>query len=641
MAELCSMVRVVFPGWIPAALLCACPLAGFSWEPGYPAAGERIATRDLSVHTGNRDDVVAFWHAVYEASEGYENRVGWTGSFPNKPGTTSAAFVGDVERRINFFRAMSGLPAAARVNTGSRVLISKSDKFKPAANVTKVDACQRAALMIVASYNATTGMVPGMSHDPAPGLALWNAATWNAAAKSNLSFGSYGPGAIDEYAIEELLASAATSEWNSRVGHRRWILATNATDFASGDYPGESVTRPPANVMYVFQRDEEMSQPDHPSFVSYPPAGYFPAMLNGRFWSLSHQNADFSSATVNVTDAAGKNVPVVSIWRDASFGDPAIIWQVDGAAAARTLAVDRRYRVTVQGIKGDTVPGTWEYDVTFIHPNALRRLSPISGVSTAKPSTKVKFKIKPMVGARKTRITEYERVNQEWVEGGEGDQPDVVDRTSPIYPLLATSAGQKGAKAISGTKSFNLTFPQAYDLVARGVPEQIMELGPWVYTGNNSELTFLFRRGLMTDASSLAVEISRDQGVSWTQTGATIQGQAGAIPDTKTISARYKLPVSSKPLRIRFRYFYVGNSGGISTHVDFPGFPTGIFLDDIRLLQCDRLLVRKKRETDNSAFLFQVPASAKPGNVWAFGMESEFGGPWLQTGPFRTLKVVK
>ncbi|NCF12407.1 MAG: hypothetical protein GWP68_03380 [Verrucomicrobiaceae bacterium] len=55
--------------------------------------------------TQSRNDVISFWHSVYSESEGYENRLGWTGSIGNnEPGSTSAAFKNDVERRINYYR---------------------------------------------------------------------------------------------------------------------------------------------------------------------------------------------------------------------------------------------------------------------------------------------------------------------------------------------------------------------------------------------------------------------------------------------------------------------------------------------------------------------------------------------------------
>lgn len=591
--------------------------------------------------TSNRDEVVSFWHAVYQASEGYQTRVGWTGTFSSNPGTTAKAFVGDVERRINYFRAMGGVPADARVNTGSLVLIKPADKFKPAASVTKSEASQQAAMMIAASYNPNVGSISGMSHDPEPSVPRWSPAAWNAAANGNLAFGTYGPGSINEYMLEELLSNTATSEWNFLVGHRRWLLVSDATDFATGDFPGESVYRPPANALYVIHRNEEVAPLPESPFVSYPPKGYYPAFLNGRFWSLSRKGADFSTATVQVKDASGATVPILALRKDSSFGEPALVWQVTGSAAERDVSADRAFRVTVQGIQGTGIPTSYQYDVTLINPDLLRRLPPISGPNEAKPGQKVKLKVKPMSGARKSRVVHYQRVNRTWLEGGESAQPDVVSMTSPVYPLLATSAGAQGAGAISGSKSFNLTFPQIYDIIQRGTPEQIMEIGPWIRTKTGSTLEFQYRRGFMTDATALVIEVSSDRGRIWKNVGKPILGTVGAKPDVNTFIARYKLPSSKDPLRVRFRYFHAVKGGPLTSHLEQPGFPTGIFLDQIKLADSELLLPKRSQEVKGTSFVFKAPKSAKPKDVWEFGLESDFGGAWKQTGPFTTVRIVK
>lgn len=622
-------------------LLCAGSPPVLAWEPGYPADGKRMASRGLAVNALNRDDAVAFWYAVYQASEGYQTRVRWTGTFPNEAGTTSAAFAADVERRINYYRAMCGVPAKARVNSGSRVIVKETDLYQPAASVTKSAACQQAALMIAASYDIQTGVVSGMSHNPDPSVPQWSPAAWNAAVHGNLAFGTYGPGSIDEYAVEELLANAATSTWNFLVGHRRWLLASASTDFATGDFPGKSAFLPPTNVLYVFQREEELASLPESPFVSYPPNGFFPAVLNGRFWSLSRRDADFSAATVQMADAAGVPIPVSNVRMDSSYGEPALIWQVSGGADARRVTIDRQYRVTVQGIRIAGIPTTHQYNVTLFQPELLRRSTPILGPGRAGLRDKVKYKIRPIAGARTTRIVQYERVRKPWTEGGEGKKPDVIDKTSPIYPLLATKAGAKGAGAISGQKSFNLTFPETYDIIQRGVPDQIMELGPWIHTKNGSELTFQYRRGLMSDASWLVVEVSSDQGNTWKKVGSPLKGYADARPDNGTFLASYPLPKSKNPLRVRLRYYYAVGGQAISAYLEQPGVPTGIFLDEIKLVNCERLAPRKSRVTTRTSFAFQVPKFAKPRDRWAFGMESEFGGPWLQTGPFKPVVIVK
>ena len=101
-----------------AVALSACfSGAVHAWTPG---VGNESATSGFTVDRQSRMDVVSFWHAVYQESEGYEGRIDWAGA----PGTTSAAFKGDVQRRLNYYRAMAGMRADMGMNTGSTVLIT-------------------------------------------------------------------------------------------------------------------------------------------------------------------------------------------------------------------------------------------------------------------------------------------------------------------------------------------------------------------------------------------------------------------------------------------------------------------------------------------------------------------------------------
>src|SRR6478609_10123033 len=119
------------------ARVVACAVAGVpglagAWQPGtYPVPPERMWTGDFGVDNQDRNDVVAFWHAVFQASEGYETRIKWTGNYSGTNGTTSGAFLDDVERRTNYFRAMCGVSSDTRVNTDSKVSIAAADPYKP------------------------------------------------------------------------------------------------------------------------------------------------------------------------------------------------------------------------------------------------------------------------------------------------------------------------------------------------------------------------------------------------------------------------------------------------------------------------------------------------------------------------------
>ena len=117
----------------------------YAWSPG---VGSESATSGFTVDTQSRNDVISFWNSVYSESEGYENRLAWTGSIDNnEPGSTSAAFKNDVERRINYYRAMAGMDASIRIRPSSETLSGGSGPTAPA-GTTKQDAAQAAAFML-------------------------------------------------------------------------------------------------------------------------------------------------------------------------------------------------------------------------------------------------------------------------------------------------------------------------------------------------------------------------------------------------------------------------------------------------------------------------------------------------------------
>src|SRR5689334_15274400 len=116
--------------------------------------------------------------------------LGWTGNVSAcQPGTTSEAHQQAVIGRINYYRALAGLPAAMR------------DTF--------VNGVQPAALIM--SANAA------LSHSPPVSWACYTPAGAAGAGSANIALGLYGVGAIDAYMDD-------SGSNNAAVGHRRWLL---------------------------------------------------------------------------------------------------------------------------------------------------------------------------------------------------------------------------------------------------------------------------------------------------------------------------------------------------------------------------------------------------------------------------------
>ena len=86
---------------------------------GLPGGGRhpQTVTGEVSVDTRSREQVREFYNAVYAASDGVPiNSTSVTASCI--PGTNSPAFVNVTLRRINWFRAMAGVPAVVTFDAG-------------------------------------------------------------------------------------------------------------------------------------------------------------------------------------------------------------------------------------------------------------------------------------------------------------------------------------------------------------------------------------------------------------------------------------------------------------------------------------------------------------------------------------------
>ncbi len=614
-----------------------------AWEPGtYPSGPQRMASNGFSVNNQDRNDVVALWHAVYQASEGYENRVDWTGNYSGKNGTISADFVNDVERRLNYFRAMCGVPSNVAVSSSSTVTIDSTDAYKPSASTLRSKAAQDAALMLVRNYNPQTGADPALTHNPPADLIGWSPAAWNANSKGNFAFGLYGPGAITEYMIERLSHSTVTSSWNFLVGHRRWNLLPNATKFATGDQPGTSATRPPTNVFYVLQKPSEILG-ESSGFVAYPAAGFFPMGLNSPFWSLSREGADFAFATVKMTDANGNAVPLLSTMRSNDYGDPAIIWHVGAAASVSSVSKDTTFKVEISGIGGEGIPSSFSYSVTLINPDLLTSNQQIAGAAAVSPSAASSYTFKAPAGAESILVQASRKSSTRWKENAEDlSTSKIVDGTTGNYPLFVKTSSISGFSGISGSRSFHLTFPTSYDLITRGVADQSFEIDRDLIANTNAKLSFRFRRGFMTRSSTLVVETSTNGGVTWRALGASIKGVSDTQIDIAVTTTTRSLPKSAVPIHLRFRYFTRG--GSIYTHEATPNAPTGIFIDEITTTGCDWLEQKKVNVLPVSATEFTFRSSTAGANLakgdeWRLRMRTKLGGKWFPPGPSKTVTI--
>ena len=202
----------------------------------------------FSVDVSNRNEVLALYHRIYRASENFDATHGWTGDVGTcNAGTTSQDLKDDVRRRVNYFRAMAGLSSTITFDA------------------TKNAKAQKAALIM-----SRQGALSHFPNTDFPGNPCLSADGHEAAGKSNLSLGHYGPAAVEGQLIDD-------GANNSVVGHRRWILYSRAVEMGTGDIPGSATSFSAANALWTV--GDFGPAPATPPEIAWPPAGFVPFHL--------------------------------------------------------------------------------------------------------------------------------------------------------------------------------------------------------------------------------------------------------------------------------------------------------------------------------------------------------------------------
>ena len=286
----------------------------------------------FTVDTQSRKAVTDFYHSDYEITA--PPPMGFTGNVNAcQPGDTSQAFKAQIARRINYFRAMAGVPAGITLSDASN------------------HDAQAAALMM--SANAS------QSHSPPPSWRCYTQAGADGAGNGNLFLGTYGWNAIDGYILDP-------GDGNGFVGHRRWILHPATQQMGTGDIP-DADNQWAANSLSVFDDHIFDSRPaTRDGFVAWPPPGFVPYQVTFARWSLSYANADFSTASVRMTLNSAA-IPLTQETVVDGFGENTLVWRPYDMANGATWhqpANDEKYSVSVDNVVLDGVPRSFAYDVT-------------------------------------------------------------------------------------------------------------------------------------------------------------------------------------------------------------------------------------------------------------------------------------
>jgi hypothetical protein len=278
--------------------------------------------------------VETYYLVDYLAAEGIDS--GWTGDHNScAAGSTAAEFQEAVLRRINYFRAMAGVPAI--------------EGFLAEYNAK----AQAAALMMSANDM--------LSHSPDSSWLCYTEEGRQGAGSSNLFLGVYGPSAISGYMYDP-------GDGNYFVGHRRWILYPQSRFLGTGDIP-PTAGYAPANALWVFDQDNMWGpRPEtRDEFVAWPPAGYVPSQVVFPRWSFAYAEADLADATVTMT---GNGQPLAVAVREVvnGFGENTLVWEPE-VDFSQPPASDTIYQVSINQVVIEGTPATFAYTVIVFEAN--------------------------------------------------------------------------------------------------------------------------------------------------------------------------------------------------------------------------------------------------------------------------------
>ncbi len=304
------------------------------------------ATTSAWLDTNDRSAVVGAYQNEYAK---VTPSIDWTGNRSTcDPGTTSQAYRTSVVERLNYFRAMAGVPTGVVENTNWSAQ------------------AQQAAVSMSA-----TGR---LSHNPDSSFACFSPIVKSSAGASNLYLGRTGPAAIDGY-VQDPGAS------NVSAGHRSWIFHSTLQEVGVGDLPPSS-TNYSANTLQVIDPNRafasEPSLREADGFVAWPVRGFNPGALVFERWSFTLRGATFEGANVTVAKG-GQTLSNTVVHRSNTANAapfPSIVWEPQGVNTSP--ATDETYTVTVSGVSVGAQKRTYTYDVIVLGAGPAQQVSTTS-----------------------------------------------------------------------------------------------------------------------------------------------------------------------------------------------------------------------------------------------------------------------
>jgi len=563
------------------------PIAPESFDHLPRRSAARWVSGGFTVNTSSREEVRTFYNAVYLASEGVPmNSTAVTASCI--PGTNSADFRLAVLRRINWYRAMAGIP--------SSVILNETFNWKD----------QQAALMM--SRNDT------LSHNPPSTWVCYTTEGAEAAGNSNIGIGTSGPDTIAGY-----IKDHGTN--NALVGHRRWLLYPQTQIMGTGDVPGQG-DYDPANAVWVFNGHRGDTRPGTRSgFVAWPPAGYAPRHVVFPRWSISYPGANFTNATVSMLS---NGVPVAVFKESASsgYGEPTLVWVPMGLDTSSSSTPwpfngqDTVYSVSIGNVGIGSGTTNWNYTVTVFDPSVPGPdYGPvISGPAEPGVGQPNLYTFTSVPHATSYQWLSMKRVPYSLTDGAESGLGNWMAQTSPGYDVINNNT------IYSGAYSFQLHHPTG--------SSQLLTLNQTFVPQSGTQLSFRSRLLIAKEDEVARVQLSINGG-DWFD--------AFSQPGTDTPESTWQLRTiplggyAGAMVQVRFNYDFQGGSY-------YPVYnQTGWRFDDVSV---SNALIPSQQNT-NSATLTQfqfVPLS--PGDYALYArafIYTDFPTEW---GPAKIVQAV-
>jgi imidazole glycerol phosphate synthase subunit HisF len=586
-----------------------------AWSPGIASP---VPMTDLTVDTTNRNDVISFYQHVFKASENYASVINWTGNHTTcSAGTLPQAYVDLMRRRVNYYRAMAGVTANITMNTNSTV-VTASDPSGASSTTTKTVAAQQSAMLLSNSALLT--------HTPSPGMSCYSAAGHNGSFFGNVGLAVYGPPVLEAYMREDADNAAA--------GHRRWLLFTRATNFATGDVPrvGNSFA---ANCLYIRQRDDELVA-GQIKFVAWPPAGYLPWRNSTEYWSLSYPSADFTNATISVTKN-GVAETVDSINRTQGLGNNGIVWRVPGVAKS---GVDTTYQVTVSNIGGSGIPSSHTYNIILFNSENLLEAPALTGASTVPPGGSGNYTVTPVSIAEEYRleVTKTIPLPTTTVEGGE-DATSAFIIPGPVtgYTIRASTYVKFGSKAL------NLAFTEPSQ------SEQWIELDRTLMPKASASISYYRRIGYMSSNTEFVVQYCLNNDGQWKDIPGTEKFGNSPLASSTTVTesdyhAKLTFSLPSETLNTPTNVRFLIRKAEGSEFLAEAGTPnvSGAFIDDVSFTNVDWLSARTFKTYPANATTVTLNAETAGGAItngtkYNLRLQPRVASAWMTASTLQTI----